>query len=43
MVQHGTISHWPPWAERLTHWSHLMLVTNSSCNIVIYAFKVPAL
>ena len=32
--------HWPPWAERLTRWNHVMLVANSSFNIVIYVFQV---
>ena len=40
MIQHGNIMHWPPWAERLTRWNHVMLVANSSFNIVIYVFQV---
>ena len=40
MIQYGNIIQWPPWAERLTRWNHVMLVTNSSVNIVIYVFQV---
>ena len=40
MIQYGNIIQWPPWAERLTRWNHVMLVTNSSFNIVIYVFQV---
>ena len=40
MVQYGTLLHWPPWAENLTRWNHLMLVINSSSNIIIYVAKV---
>ena len=40
MIEYGNILEWPPWAERLTRWNHVMLVTNSSVNIVIYVFQV---
>ena len=40
MIQYGNIIQWPPWAERLTRWNHVMLVTNSSFNIIIYVFQV---
>ena len=40
MIQYGNIIQWPPWAERLTRWNHVMLVTNSSSNIIIYVFQV---
>ena len=40
MVQYGTLLHWPPWADNLTRWNHLMLVINSSSNIIIYVAKV---
>ena len=40
MVHYGTIEFWPEWADNLTRWNHLMLVTNSSINIVIYTAKV---
>ena len=43
MVQYGTLLHWPPWAENLTRWNHLMLVINSSSNIIIYVAKVSTL
>ena len=39
MIEYGNILEWPPWAERLTRWNHVMLVTNSSVNIVIYVFQ----
>jgi len=39
MLQYGTIQHWPGWADNLTRWNHLMLVINSSSNIVIYVAK----
>ena len=40
MIEYGNILEWPPWAERLTRLNHVMLVTNSSVNIVIYVFQV---
>ena len=40
MIEYGNILEWPPWAERLTRLNHVMLVTNSSANIVIYVFQV---
>ena len=40
MVHYGTIQSWPGWADNLTRWNHLMLVVNSSINIVIYTAKV---
>ena len=40
MVQYGTIKSWPWWADNLSRWNHLMLVVNSSINIVIYTAKV---
>ena len=40
MVQYGTLLHWPTWADNLTRWNHLMLVINSSSNIIIYVAKV---
>ena len=39
MIEYGNILEWPPWAERLTRLNHVMLVTNSSVNIVIYVFQ----
>lgn len=39
MVQYETIQFWPEWTEILARWSHLLLVINSSINIVIYNAK----
>ena len=39
MLQYGTLLHWPSWANDLTRWNHLMLVINSSSNIIIYVAK----
>lgn len=39
MIQYGSLLHWPPWADNLTRWNHLMLVINSSSNIIIYVAK----
>ena len=40
MVQYGKLLFWPNWADNLTRWNHLMLVINSSSNIIIYVAKV---
>ena len=40
MVHYGTIQFWPVWADNLTRLNHLMLVVNSSINIIIYTAKV---
>ena len=40
MVHYGTIQFWPAWADNLTRLNHLMLVVNSSVNILIYTAKV---
>ena len=40
MLTYGTIKDWGGWADCLTRWNHLMLVINSSSNIVIYVAKV---
>ena len=40
MVQYGTTKSWPWWADNLSRWNHLMLVVNSSINILIYTAKV---
>eukprot|EP00092_Neocalanus_flemingeri_P105384 GFUD01135086.1.p1 GENE.GFUD01135086.1~~GFUD01135086.1.p1 ORF type:complete len:137 (-),score=35.16 GFUD01135086.1:27-398(-) len=39
MIQFGTIQFWPVWADNLTRWNHLMLVVNSSINILVYMAK----
>ena len=40
MVHYSTIQSWPVWADNLSRWNHLMLVVNSSINILIYTAKV---
>ena len=40
MLTYGTIKDWDGWADSLTRWNHLMLVINSSSNIIIYVAKV---
>jgi len=39
MLHFGTIVIWPDWADVLTRCNHLMLVINSSVNIIIYTAK----
>jgi len=39
MVAFGELADWPPWAEVLSRWNHLMLATNASINIFIYVAK----
>ena len=36
----GELMSWPPWAEVLCRFNHLMLAINSSINIIIYMAKV---
>ena len=33
------MTYWPKWAETLSYFKHLMLLINSSINILIYAAK----
>ena len=40
MIWFGTIEQWPKWADNLAQWNHLLLVVNSSGNILIYIVKV---
>jgi len=39
MIWFGTIEQWPKWADNLAQWNHLLLVVNSSGNILIYIVK----
>jgi len=40
VVLHGEVeSNWPLWCEVLTTFSHLLMVVNSSANIVVYCWK----
>ena len=39
MIYFGSLVYWPEWANNLTYINHLMLVINSSINILIYAAK----
>ena len=41
MIYYGQLVDWPPWAEILSKWNHLMLSVNASINIIIYVIKVP--
>ena len=36
----GRLMYWPPWAEVLSRFNHLMLAVNASINIFIYVIKV---
>ena len=36
----GELMSWPPWAEQLCRFNHLMLAVNASINILIYVAKV---
>ena len=40
MMYYGELVDWPPWAEILSKWNHLMLTVNASINIIIYVIKV---
>ena len=33
---------WPDWCSQLSHFSNILLVLNSSVNIVIYCWKDPS-
>ena len=40
VLYYGELLYWPPWAEVLSKWNHLMLTINASINIFIYVVKV---
>ena len=40
VIYYGDLLYWPPWAEVLSRFNHLMLAVNASINILIYVVKV---
>ena len=40
VIYNGDLLYWPPWAEVLSRFNHLMLAVNASINILIYVVKV---
>ena len=39
IIRDQNVMYWPQWAENLSYFNHLLLVINSSINILIYTAK----